>query len=196
MARKTAISNKNVNFNEGIYFIPYDTVTIYQNQDGHLMPAETCPKTDDWTIDPDASQARFETVRKRILDSVQKKIPTMSSCDFYEKSRHVMLENSIYKIAFEDNGWSFAVEMLLKKAKPGSRIPTSMTPTAVRLLRDALLGVFPVIYSREESWNVVPVTLKDMAEDDRMAACLENYYRQNSYYFDKQEDTDTSSETA
>lgn len=147
---------------EGLFYVDWNDLHIYTNtQDpddaitGKDIPQD---KQAEYSYDADLSQANFEAFKDRFCTAMAKHFKSLQTVDYWKgRKRHVIMDNKLFLIAFEDNDWSLAVEVLLKDgARKG--LQKQMTKSFIKGTKKILLKEFGTIYIRTGSWTSEPIT--------------------------------------
>ena len=161
MAKTQIAKNADVNFDEEIYLVNYDKVTVCKNKtDGTYAVRSDITDSDidaNWDVDMDASQKKFDTFKDNF-------VKTMTG-----RTRHVIMESPLHCIAVEDNGWSFAIEIINKDA---NNVDATAMATVAKTVRDTLLDEFDTVCIRTGTFSVDTITKTAVDADEEMHARL------------------------
>lgn len=168
-----ARNNCTVDPGEGLFYINQKYLNIYHRKDD---PTITLPeneiqteKADEYEYDQQLSQNRFDEIKNQFLTAYQKRYKSMKSIDTWntKKKRHIMLENDMFYVAFEDNDWSIAVELLYKQKVKSPEYQARIAPSFKRSMRNILLTILPEIELRTGSWTSKTITKQIARQIDK-----------------------------
>lgn len=170
MPRKSSKTkmNINVNFDEGLFYIPYTDFYRYheiKNPD-NIVSEKDIPKgkENEYEYDETMTQIVYNSFRTKLAKQLCKQLPSLTCPDDTtagnaHHTKRLLAENKIFQIVLEDNVWSVAVE--LKRQSGGNRgLQNQMFKSFLKNLRDALFEQFDIIYVRDGSWTAVPIDSK------------------------------------
>lgn len=162
----TPKANVSVSYNEGLFYVDYDNIYMYQhkqNPNCMITGIELKDKNpEEYTFSEELMQLRYETFRKKLAESLCNKFPSMQKAgpdDFQDKrqTKRIITQNELFHVIIEDNTWSLAVE-LKHKPKGNTGLQTQMFPSFLEGLRQALFEQFDTLYVRTSSWSAEPIT--------------------------------------
>lgn len=174
MAKTQIAKNADVNFDEEIYLVNYDKVTVCKNKtDGTYAVRSDITDSDidaNWDVDMDASQKKFDTFKDNFVKTMTGKNLALAKTDSYiGRTRHVIMESPLHCIAVEDNGWSFAIEIINKDA---NNVDATAMATVAKTVRDTLLDEFDTVCIRTGTFSVDTITKTAVDADEEMHARL------------------------
>lgn len=155
--------NINVSSSDALYFVHYDTVELYKNKHN---PLDIRPKADipagkeaDYKFDAETSQKKYDEYIDTFCRLMRRRLPSLKPVQNTERSRRkILLQNSMFSIAVEDNNWSFAVELLSRPECPYKSLQKHHFASFVKGMQDCLFILFNEIYVRTGSWTADPIT--------------------------------------
>lgn len=106
---------------EGLYYIDYDDLSVYNKrneEDSFVLARELDYEqltNGDWLYNEFESDIKWQEDKEYIICRLQERFPSFAPCDeWVSRESHAVLENKLFYIAFEDNEWSIAIELLEK----------------------------------------------------------------------------------
>lgn len=159
MAKMT--KNVSVNYNEGLYYVDYTNIYMYhlKTDPSVLVCEKDIPtgKEDLYEFDPEMTQAKYESIRMKLTDSLCQKFPSLqaSAPDEYadkRKTKRIIASNQLFHFLLEDNSWSLAIE-LLQNPKANEGLQTQMFPSFLEGLRTSLFEQFDTLHVRTGTWT-------------------------------------------
>ena len=108
---------------EGLYYIDTDDFQTYRRDDGEETKLlgeldHAALVGGGWVYDADLSERELEDILDSFIESFIRMFPSFARIranTWIERSRRVILENTLFYVAVEDNEWSVAVELLQKE---------------------------------------------------------------------------------
>lgn len=150
--------------NGSLFYMDYKNVLVYTHKKnkGNIKIGTDPDLTADYKYDEDLSQLRFDAFRDKFVTTLMAAFPELKEVDEWKgKKRHIIMENDCVQIAFEDNNWSVAVEIILNlnDETEGTTEEQQQVFDAIETcVRDTLLLCVPTIYTRNGSWSTEPLT--------------------------------------
>ena len=121
---------------------------------------------DIYRFDDTLTQARFDSFKKQFVKKMQDKFKSLKPHDITTKGKHQLLMNDMFIIAFEDNDWSVAVELLENPKSKNPNLRPNLFPNFQKGMRDILLDLVGEIHIRTGSWSTQKMTKVDAAAKD------------------------------
>lgn len=142
--------------NEGLYYVDnkYFDVVEAVNENGEaeaMLRDEAEERKLNYRPDEVLSTYEYEDFLDELKTKIKERFSSFSDVDNWERDRHIILENKLFKIAIEDNQWSYAVE-LLENSEP-SGLHTRNFNTYFNYLKEVLLLIFPEIGTYSSAWT-------------------------------------------
>ena len=125
---------------------------------------------DVYRFDDTLTQARFDSFKKQFVKKMQDKFKSLKPHDITTKGKHQLLMNDMFIIAFEDNDWSVAVELLENPKSKNPNLRPNLFPNFQKGMRDILLDLVGEIHIRTGSWSTQKMTKADAAAKDAAIA--------------------------
>lgn len=159
-------SNVNVSLRDGLYYVHYDSMNLYRSKTNpnDLRPITAIPKGQQskFNFDKPASQWKYDKWLDSFCDSITKLFPSFQRIDRYEKTtRRFVMENTLFSIVIEDNGWGFAIELIANPKCPYPNLQNHHFDRFFTGIRTVLLNSVDTIYVRTGSWTAQPFTKAD-----------------------------------
>lgn len=163
MTTKTKKSNVNVSVNDGLYYIHYDDVNVYQskNDPSVLVSKKEIPqnKEDEYVLNLEKSQEQYNTWLQHFTTAMMRRFRSYKKIDTYLKTdRRLVLQNKMFCVIIENNDWSFAVELISLPNCPYKVLQRHLFPTFLSGMREILFSLNDTIYVRNGSWSAKPIT--------------------------------------
>lgn len=150
--------------NGSLFYMDYKNVLVYthkKNKDDIKIGTDP-DLTSDYKYDEDLSQLRFDAFRDKFVTTLTTTFPELTEIDEWKgKKRHIIMETDYIQIAFEDNNWSVAVEIILNindESETTSDEQQQAFDAIETCVRDTLLQCAPTIYTRNGSWATEELT--------------------------------------
>ena len=106
---------------EGLYYIDYDDLSVYNKryeEDSFVLGRELDYEqltNGDWLYNEFESNIKWQGDKEYIICRLQERFQSFARCnEWVDRTCHAVLENQLFYIAFEDNEWSIAIELLEK----------------------------------------------------------------------------------
>ena len=141
---------------EGLYFIDYDDLHIYQPVEGNederkflrvLSLEDLCS----WEYSDIDTQWWENNVIEELQNSMLKKFPSFYPCDERTSGgQRAVLQNQLFYVALEDNEWSLAVELIQKEAP----WPQSYDGLQHKHYQKYLAGIRDALFEQFESLGI------------------------------------------
>lgn len=149
---------------EGLYYIDNEDLHLYtprgetawEDVELKLLRDITCEEMNDWDYSPIDTEQWFHDVMEEFKSEFVHRFPSFKPCDTWAtRNSRAILENGLFYIAFEDNEWSTAVELLQKEVLERHIEPLQkrLYSTYLEGIRDALFKQFDHIYIRTGPWT-------------------------------------------
>lgn len=160
---------------EALFYVDYSCMDVYVNiNDSNDVKTNNDPaiaqNPDTYQFDETLTQARFDSFRKQFIKKMQDKFTSLKLHDATIKGKHQLLINDMFIIAFEDNDWSVAVELLENPKCKNPDLRPNLFPNFKKGMRDILLDLVDEIHVRTGSWSTQPMTKADAAAEDAVIA--------------------------
>ena len=167
---------------EALFYVDYSHMDVYVNvNDSNDVKTNNDPEIaqnpDVYRFDDTLTQARFDSFKKQFVKKMQDKFKSLKPHDITTKGKHQLLMNDMFIIAFEDNDWSVAVELLENPKSKNPNLRPNLFPNFQKGMRDILLDLVGEIHIRTGSWSTQKMTKADAAakaaekaEEDTIAA--------------------------
>lgn len=163
---------------EGLFYVDYDKLEEYYFDDGSddfdIETAEyrTREQLDygeltggDWKYDEIISEMNLEDFKCNFESAIVTRFKSFSPCDeWIGRYQHAILENDLFYIAYEDNEWSVAVELLQKEDPYGDSLvglQKKHYQTYLNGMRDALFKMFDEIGIYGGAWTSGSIKKED-----------------------------------
>ena len=113
---------------EGLCYIDNDFLDMYRSRkpdengvyEMRLLGEIDYGDMENWEFDATESSSRWEDFLAEFRVSVRGRFDSFRECDEeLEHGRHACMENRLFYIAFEDNQWSMAIELIQKEEEMG-----------------------------------------------------------------------------
>lgn len=162
--------------NGSLFYMDYKNVLVYthkKNKDDIKIGTDP-DLTSDYKYDENLSQLRFDAFKEKLVTALKTSFPELTDIDSWDgKKRHHILRNDFLIIAFEDNNWSIAIEIILcleKEQETATNEQQKVFDAIEKCVRDTLLLCTPTIYTRNGSWSIEPLTreIADQLDDEKM----------------------------
>ncbi len=156
---------------EALFYVDYSCMDVYVNvNDANDVKTNNDPaiaqNPDTYQFDDTLTQARFDSFKKQFVKKMQDKFKSLKPHDLTLKGKHQLLMNDMFIIAFEDNDWSVAVELLENPKSKNPNLRPNLFPNFKKGMRDILLDLVDEIHVRTGSWSTQRVTKADAAAED------------------------------
>lgn len=149
---------------EGLFYIDNEDLHLYtprgevawEELEPRLLRDISYEEMNDWDYSPIDTEQWFHDVMEEFKNEFVHRFPSFKPCDTWAtRDSHAILENGLFYIAFEDNEWSTAVELLQKEDLYGNLRPLrkKLYQTYLNGIRDALFKQFDNIYIRTGPWT-------------------------------------------
>jgi hypothetical protein len=147
---------------EGLYYIDNDDLLVFARIWGGSEPESklgsnlATAEMDAFELDEELTRIHLEDTEQEIVSGLTARFPSFTSCDrWVSKTQRAILENQLFYIAFEDNEWSLAVELLQKEGEywDATGLQCRHWQTYLRGIRDTLLELFEHIHIRTGAWT-------------------------------------------
>lgn len=160
---------------EALFYVDYSCMDVYVNvNNSNDVKTNNDPviaqNPDTYQFDETLTQARFDSFKKQFIKKMQDKFTSLKSYDATVKGKHQLLINDEFIIAFEDNDWSVAVELLENPKSKNPDLRTNLFPNFKKGMRDILLDLVDEIHVRTGSWSTQTMTKADAAAEDAVIA--------------------------
>ena len=102
---------------EGLIYIDYDDVSLYQQQGKeYKVPClgKQITNYDNYQYLEQESEVLLNDILSNIVKDFSIRFPSFQSTDF----PNILLENNLFTLEQEDNGWSLALKLLQKEQSP------------------------------------------------------------------------------
>ena len=168
--------NVSVNPNsEAVFYVDYSLMDVYVNKNNpNDVKTNNDPvieqQADIYQFDETLTQARFDSFKKQFITKMQDKFKSLKSYDETVKGKHILLTNDSFLIAFEDNDWSVAIELLETPKPKDPDIRPNLFPTFKQGIRDVLLELVDTIHLRTGSYSTRTMTKADAVAEDAAEA--------------------------
>lgn len=168
--------NVSVNPNrEAVFYVDYSKMDVYVNaNDANDVKTNNDPaiaqNPDIYQFDETLTQARFDSFKKQFIKKMQDKFKSLKPQDLTAKGKHQLLMNDMFIVAFEDNDWSVAVELLENPMSKNPNLRPNLFPNFKKGMRDVLLDLVDEIHVRTGSWSTQRMTKTDAAAADAAIA--------------------------
>lgn len=158
---------------EALFYVDYSHMDVYVNDSNDVKtnndPA-IAQNPDVYRFDDTLTQARFDSFKKQFVKKMQDKFKSLKPHDITTKGKHQLLMNDMFIIAFEDNDWSVAVELLENPKSKNPNLRPNLFPNFQKGMRDILLDLVGEIHIRTGSWSTQKMTKADAAAKDAAIA--------------------------
>lgn len=159
---------------EALFYVDYSHMDVYVNiNDSNDVKTNNDPaiaqNPDVYKFDDTLTQARFDSFKKQFVKKMQDKFKSLKPHDITTKGKHQLLMNDMFIIAFEDNDWSVAVELLENPKSKNPNLRPNLFPNFQKGMRDILLDLVGEIHIRTGSWSTQKMTKADAAAKDAAA---------------------------
>lgn len=163
--------NVNVSLNDGLYYVHYDAINLYKSKKNpdDVRQRKDIPsyQASQFVLDLDLSQAKYNLWLQTFRNAMQKRYKSYRLVDRYEhRGQRVVLENDMFKVAIEDNDWSFAVELISRPKYRYVDFQKHLFNHFFKGMREILLSTVDTIYIRSGSWTAEPFTKDDQIRMD------------------------------
>lgn len=160
---------------EALFYVDYSHMDVYVNiNDSNDVKTNNDPaiaqNPDVYRFDDTLTQARFDSFKKQFVKKMQDKFKSLKPHDITTKGKHQLLMNDMFIIAFEDNDWSVAVELLENPKSKNPNLRPNLFPNFQKGMRDILLDLVGEIHIRTGSWSTQKMTKADAAAKDAAIA--------------------------
>ena len=160
---------------EALFYVDYSHMDVYVNiNDSNYVKTNNDPaiaqNPDVYRFDDTLTQARFDSFKKQFVKKMQDKFKSLKPHDITTKGKHQLLMNDMFIIAFEDNDWSVAVELLENPKSKNPNLRPNLFPNFQKRMRDILLDLVGEIHIRTGSWSTQKMTKADAAAKDAAIA--------------------------
>lgn len=160
---------------EALFYVDYSHMDVYVNiNDSNDVKTNNDPaiaqNPDLYRFDDTLTQARFDSFKKQFVKKMQDKFKSLKPHDITTKGKHQLLMNDMFIIAFEDNDWSVAVELLENPKSKNPNLRPNLFPNFQKGMRDILLDLVGEIHIRTGSWSTQKMTKADAAAKDAAIA--------------------------
>lgn len=160
---------------EALFYVDYSHMDVYVNiNDSNDVKTNNDPaiaqNPDVYKFDDTLTQARFDSFKKQFVKKMQDKFKSLKPHDITTKGKHQLLMNDMFIIAFEDNDWSVAVELLENPKSKNPNLRPNLFPNFQKGMRDILLDLVGEIHIRTGSWSTQKMTKADAAAKDAAIA--------------------------
>ena len=150
---------------EALFYVDYSHMDVYVNvNDSNDVKTNNDPaiaqNPDVYRFDDTLTQARFDSFKKQFVKKMQDKFKSLKPHDI----------NDMFIIAFEDNDWSVAVELLENPKSKNPNLRPNLFPNFQKGMRDILLDLVGEIHIRTGSWSTQKMTKADAAAKDAAIA--------------------------
>lgn len=160
---------------EAVFYVDYSKMDVYVNvNDSNDVKTNNDPaiaqNPDTYRFDDTLTQARFDSFKKQFIKKMQDKFKSLKPQDVTAKGKRHLLMNDMFIIAFEDNDWSVAVELLENPKSKNPNLRPNLFPNFKKGMRDILLDLVDEIHVRTGSWSTQKMTKADAAAADAAIA--------------------------
>lgn len=138
---------------EGLYYIDYDDLSVYNKryeEDSFVLARELDYKqltNEEWVYNEFESDLKWQDDKEYIICRLQERFPSFARCnEWVDRTCHAVLENQLFYIAFEDNEWSVAVELLEKFDAFGDNPYSGLKATHYQKYLDGIKEVLFELY--------------------------------------------------
>lgn len=164
-------ANVAADYKDDLLYVPYDYLSIYTKNNqkiikhGNEIASE---EIEDYEYNKKLSQLEFDEFKERFCTDMQKKFKSLQPVDRWKgRYQHIILENSLFEIALQDNQWSIAVELLNRDDYPYSKnFQTSKFPAFFKGMRDILFTYFDKLYIRTGAYTSKAITKESIAQSE------------------------------
>lgn len=151
---------------EGLYFVDKDFLDIYINNlaevgddDEYVTLAEARKiglKIENLDFDNWSSQNSYDEFIDQLKNDFSKKFKSFQKTERFERKcgidgSNIILENNLYKVAVEDNEWSYAVKLIQKESFEG--LQKKHFETYLLGLRNTLFEQFSELGTYKCAWT-------------------------------------------
>lgn len=160
---------------EAVFYVDYSKMDVYVNvNDANDVKTNNDPaiaqNPNTYQFDETLTQARFDSFKKQFIKKMQDKFKSLKPQDLTAKGKHQLLMNDMFIVAFEDNDWSVAVELLENPMSKNPNLRPNLFPNFKKGMRDVLLDIVDEIHVRTGSWSTQRMTKADAAAADAAIA--------------------------
>lgn len=147
---------------EGLYYIDNDDLLAFARiwggggLEAKLGSNLATTEMDAFELDEELTRIRLEDIEQEIVSGLMARFPSFIPCGCWvSKTQRAILENQLFYIAFEDNEWSLAVELMQKEGEywDATGLQCRHWQTYLRGIRDTLLELFEHIHIRTGAWT-------------------------------------------
>lgn len=155
--------NTNVSLDDGLFYVPYDAMNAYASRkdpnDVRKKGEIPSGQEAEYELDVKTSQKNYDEWLERFRKDMSSRYRSLAPVDRYtSQTRHVVLESGMFQVVIEDNGWSFAVELISVKKSPHPGLQRTHFRSFFKGMRKVLMDSVGTIYARSGSWSVTEVT--------------------------------------
>lgn len=166
-------SNVSVNYNEGLYYVHYNDIYIFQSvKDNSAVTANNIPEenAEDYEFRLELSQQNYENFRTTLTKDLLTAFPSFQEDDRYlnkSMTQRAIVSNALFTVSLEDSEWAVAVKLTRNK-KANTGLQAQMYSSFLHGLRNALFAQFETIYIRNGSWGATPIDASAPADIGNM----------------------------